>query len=49
MIQMPFSEFTSITLLLSAAAIVVVWIGQRALWRRQQRRNIIRRLKEHSG
>lgn len=48
MMQMPFNEFQTITILVAGAVIGAIWLGNRAVWRRQQRRKLLRRLKEYS-
>ena len=48
MLNIPFNEFMTITILVAGAVIGAIWLVNRLTWRRQQRRNILRRLKEHS-
>jgi cytochrome oxidase assembly protein ShyY1 len=47
-VSMPFDEFMTVTILVAGAVIGAMWLGNWLMWRRQQRRNILRRLKEHS-
>lgn len=44
--QMPFNEFMTVTLLVAVVLAVSIWLGNRAVWRWEQRRALRRRLEE---